>query len=254
MKNKYKIWIPVTALTFVSLLGFGCSSSSKKHDDVTFAPTENRAVTEDNSTGENISTENNSANGGPAVATYNIPLPASPLGQVSVMSKGIEDVKARDSDTAVSALHLQMTVVNEKGAQPWVVDPRNLIVEIEGDGSLHTTLVNTPGEVLPLINVVPGETQTIDLYFVLPDDYKTAMRIPGFTFKWQVRTDHEQLVAENTPFAQITAFGKRISVYPFDQSPLNTEWNRVPQSVGPDIDWWADPFSNLPFPWYDLVY
>lgn len=228
---------PLLTFALFTLVATSACSSAPKENEVVFEPTRNQAQAPD----------------GKHEAVYNLPVPTDAKGTVRLESEGVEDIRAKESEQKVPSLHLKMIVNNEKDAQPWMLDARNQQVSLQGGTTLTPTLVNTKGESLPMIEVEPGETQDIDLYYALPEKFKNATEIPGFTARWEVQTEN-RTVAEATPFDQISPnLGSR-SVYPFGGSPFESPPTRRPQSIGVESDWWLDPFTDLPFPWRDTIY
>lgn len=239
---------PETLLTLI-LLAFlmlsGCSSKPKV-EDVTFRPMEN---------------ETSSAEGQPE-ATYLLPLPTASEGKVNIVYHGIEDAFARNSQTKVPSLHLQLVVSNASGKTPWTVDVRSQHLSLKNETkTMSPTWAYSKGSSLPIVRIDPETSQTIDLYYALPEDKRTALEVPGFTLNWQVWTE-KLLVAEPTTFDQIQRVGRNVSVYPFAQQPINRDPYlrpygpaiRDPASIGLDSDWWMDPFTDVPPPWRDMTY
>lgn len=237
----------ITITLLALLLLSGCASKPKP-EDVTFQPTEN----------QNVTSEKESE------ASYLIPVPTAAEGKVNVSYKGIEDARTKQSEAKVPSLHLQLQISSksEKGLAPWAFDVRNQQLSLRNQESSFTpTWAHSPGQTFPVLQVAPGETKTVDLYYALPEDKRSATEIPGFTLNWQVQTS-SRLVAEATSFDQVSKNLRNTAVYPFtarpyDYDPLAAPVSPVPRgpaSVPSTSDWWMNPLSDMPYPWSDMYY
>ncbi len=110
-------------------------------------------------------------------ASY-VPSPPPRVGVVRVSA-------SRDA----AALHLRMTVRNDS-RKPWRVDTSRQLVQLPGERWTAPS-----GATLPVVEVAPGERQTIDLYYPLPD----ARRVPEFIAAWEVRAGN-RTIEGRTPF------------------------------------------------------
>jgi hypothetical protein len=164
---------------------------------------------------------------GMPASRYLVP-PESPRGKVVVTSFGLRDLQASDTGESTRFLHVRMVVTNDNAAAPWSVDTRQQLLELPGEGRSRPAYVNVDQGALPQVQIAPTEKRTIDLYYPLPEDLKSARQIDQFDVLWNVQTER-RLVAQRTPFER-----ERVEPDEFYYSPEPYAW------WGPI--WWYDPF------------
>jgi hypothetical protein len=123
---------------------------------------------------------------GHAAARYRLP-----HGEVEVTTVGVEEVappheaKARAEPMA----HVRM-VVHNRDREVWTVDPFEQEALLQGAAARrapHFALCDG-NDVAPAV-LEPGETRTIDLYYLLPPTTQDAKkRLPQVDVQWRVRT------------------------------------------------------------------
>lgn len=208
--------------------------------------------------------------------TYNIPISNHPEGKLEVISRGVQEIRSRKSDKMLPAMHVTMVVSNEKSTRTWSIDARTQQLLLRSDVSLRPSLVQAEAIALPMIEVKPGHSETIELFYAIPVKLRNVVELPGFELKWQIQTQR-RLVSQSTKFDQKLSTTNATAVYPFDRhgsrfdraadypamdapnppdSGPTTPDSRRALRQGPAMDptWWADPFTEFPFPWRDMVY
>jgi hypothetical protein len=162
---------------------------------------------------------------GRPAARYEVP-PEEPHGDVRVATFGVTGVDVGDEET-VPSLHVRLIVSNDSGAAPWLLDTRDIRAQFAGRPPLSPAFVNASGEGLPVLQIPPGQSRTVDLFFPLPEDLRGARDIPEFDVLWSVQTE-ERRVAERTPF-------ERMRVEPQTTVMYGYGYGWAPY-------WWYDPF------------
>jgi hypothetical protein len=118
---------------------------------------------------------------GIAAASSGLP-PEKPRGELRVASFGI----APFDGTAQRALYLRVEVSNhDDTSQSWTIDASEQRVDLEGE---RTALAPAPlrGARPTVIEVRPGATTTLGLFFPLPLGLRDAKEIPEFDVTWTV--------------------------------------------------------------------
>jgi hypothetical protein len=137
--------------------------------------------------------------GGHPAAQYSIP-PGRQGGDVRVTSFGVTKLEVAGREERIKTLHVRLDIANENGREPWSLDTRSVGVQFEGSASaVAPTYAHTGDAGLPLVQIPPGASRTVDLYYPLPAEIKGERQIPRFDVVWRVQTDDE-VVAERTPF------------------------------------------------------
>ncbi len=213
-------------------------------------------------------------------AVYNVPNSMRPEGKIEIVSKGIESIRTHKSENELPALHIQLIVTNQHALQEmsgtWMLDARSQRLRLRSDLLLRPSLVEAEAIALPIIEVNAGQTETIDLYYAVPKQLHASPSLPGFELEWQVQTP-QRLLSRVTKFNQELKNQSVAEVYPFDR-PFDRPGRAVdypamdaalaPGTIGlppagqrdlreapaGDSTWWADPFTEFPFPWRDMVY
>lgn len=190
---------------------------------------------------------------GHPAAEYPFP-PDTPHGRVRLATFGIAQL-ARDG---ARFFHVRMNATND-GTQTWSVEKSQQIVEIAaGDERQRKTHVHATTEAdqsADHVEVTPGTTQTIDLFFPLPPALRDAAEIPAFEVIWSVREGSESF-ATATPFTRFLASGPAFSTprappnYPYGDGvsprrPPGPPDGRWPQ---PDAPPYQPPLPDAPIP------
>jgi hypothetical protein len=160
-------------------------------------------------------------------ADYGIP-PQNPEGDVRVVSYGVTHL-AEEGGQRTRVLQVRLIVANNADAEPWVLDTRQVLAWIPGEGRSAPAFVNSGmPEELPLVHVTRGEERTVDLYYPLPQGMQSPSKIPEFDVTWSLQTGMGQ-VAERTPFERL-----RVELPPDDYEGPYWDWGGA--------YWWYDPF------------
>jgi len=196
---------PTVALVALALLG-GCASTQ-----YVYSPEENATAR---------------VQGHPA-ALYQIP-PEAPEGTVRVATLGIAKLALARPEgyVHVRALHVRM-VVDDNGDEPWTFDTREQIAVLPGRGQSRAAWVSSSIGQPPLVQIPPGASATLDLYYPLPRAMQDASEIPGVQVVWRVQTP-QRVVAERTSFERL-----KVEPAPTPAYAWGTGW------WGPG---WYDPF------------
>jgi hypothetical protein len=158
--------------------------------------------------------------GGHPAAQYSIP-PGRQGGDVRVTSFGVAKLEL-ERGKRVKTLHVRLDIANENGREPWALDTRYVQVQFEGRREATPAYAHADDASLPVVQIPPGQSRTIDLYYPLPAQIKGEGQIPRFDVVWRVQTD-EELVAERTPFerreivqpAPTVYYGFGMGAYPY---------------------------------------
>jgi hypothetical protein len=149
-------------------------------------------------------TNTNATLEGKPAAAYPIP-PERPTGDVRIASIGFADLAAKGVPEAgkVRSIHVREIVENDSRA-PWTIDTREQRLTIdEGDASRAAFARADPGSTgPPLVQVAPGATRAVDLFFPVPAPMSKARTLPAFDAVWTVTTD-QRVVIERTPLERI---------------------------------------------------
>jgi len=211
--------------------------------------------------------------------SYSLPTATQPEGRIEVISKGVESIRTRRSENEMPTLHVQLIVTNSnlagKPGRTWMIDARSQVLKWPGDLQLRPALVQAEAVVLPLIEVRAGQTETVDLFYAIPKQLQMLASLPAFEVEWQIQTAR-RLVIRTTRFDEPLKSQSYLTIYPFDRdhrtegsvdypamdSNLAPDTHSLPgdghgsPGVDPSADptWWADPFTEFPFSWRDMVY
>lgn len=190
---------------------------------------------------------------GHPAAEYPFP-PDSPHGRVRLATFGI----ARFARNGAWFFHVRMNATND-GTCTWSVDKSEQVLEIAaGDDRERKTRVHATTEAdgsAAHVEVTPGTTEPIDLFFPLPPALRDASEIPAFEVFWSVR-EGSRSVAMVTPFERFLASGPAFSAprappnYPYGDglSPRRlpgTPDGRWPQ---PEATPYQPPLPDAPVP------
>jgi hypothetical protein len=157
----------------------------------------------------------------PAMATYAVPSDA-PRGEVRVAALGVEDATPTGERDRFRALHVRLVVTN-RSDEPWSVNEGQQEVELDARygriGEPATPIATTAPRV---VQIPPGQTASLDLFFAVPADFDEASKLPTFDVIWTVN-------AGTRPIMQRTSFERYLVKRPRAATPrINdpTEWNR----------------------------
>jgi hypothetical protein len=130
---------------------------------------------------------------GRPAAEYAFP-PAPPQGRVKLATFGL----ARPTDESPPSVHLRMELTN-RTAEPWVIDKSEQKLELELGGRKVTIPAIAPSASASRVQVAPGGSATLDLFFPLPPGAQDAKALPAFAAIWTVQTG-PRVVTTRTPF------------------------------------------------------
>jgi hypothetical protein len=129
-------------------------------------------------------------------ASYNVP-----GGAIEVTTVGVSEVRPPHEPKKRTApmVHVHM-VVRHGAGDLWVVDPFEQIADI-GDlvrEAPRFALVDG-NDVTPAV-LRPGETRTVDLYYLMPEGRLPPNTLPWVTVDWRVRTPAKILARADSGF------------------------------------------------------
>lgn len=156
--------------------------------------------------------------GAPA-AVYEMPSGSS-RGDVRVAMVGVAALRPGGlKDSTLRAIHVALAVSN-RSDEHWTVDPSeehlSLVMNHELSDIYATTAEITRA---PTVDVPPGSTRSIDLYFPLPLQLQLQKenKLPSFDVVWTVHTG-SRAITQRTPFQRFLA----------QSSPLDSRDRRLP--------------------------
>lgn len=162
-------------------------------------------------------------------ASYQVP-PEAPTGTVRIRSGGIVKLKPNKGGAKVPALHVRVVLANQSSPMPWNVDPRALTVSFpNGEANVAPIFVQSHSPTTPVLVVSQGEMRSLDLYYALPEEEKSAKELPEFNFQWEIHVG-PRLVQETTSFDRVTLPSYDYGAYPY---PYDGGWE-------PDWGWGPD--------------
>jgi hypothetical protein len=174
---------------------------------------------------------------GRPAARYTIP-PEQPRGDVRVATFGVTEIELGRGEP-IPALHVRLIASNDAGERTWTLDTRDIRVQLAGRPPRGAAFVNADVVGLPVLEIPPGQSRTVDVYMPLPDDLEGAGDIPQFDVLWSVRTD-ERRVVERTPFERIriepdvratVAFGVGVAPYGWHDPQLYPYLRPYPRAI-----------------------
>jgi hypothetical protein len=127
----------------------------------------------------------------------------------------------------VLTLHARFILTNNGDATPFVLDTREVTIDVPGEGRAGAMYANTDVGAMPTVQVARGEQRTVDFYFPVPGPVQSPEALAAFDLRWQVQTG-SRVVAERTPF-------QRIELAPPQAEP------RVAVVAGWGPFWWFAP-------------
>jgi len=193
-----------------------------------------------------------SVSGYPA-ASYAIPTDR-PTGDVRIGSFGLTEVQPQGGGPTTRVAHVRLVVANNTDEIPWMVDTRDAVVAIAGEGTSLPAFVNTDAGNPPLVQIARGEQRTIDLYYPLPLARSTEDVLPAFDVTWRVRTANAEVV-QRTPFEReiIDDDGTYAGYYGYPGyygSPYGYYGFGLGYALGFGPHWWYDAH----YPWFGFYH
>lgn len=187
---------------------------------------------------------------------YLVPTPTDPKGQVGIVSFGRPEIRSPSNQELLPGVQIRIAVKNDS-ERTWTVDTRLQEIVITDDLTLQPAYVHASAERMPLVDIPPSENRSIDLYFVIPPEYRDEADLQSFVLSWQVDTG-DQLVNRVTPFDTINQVDDPVSASPFDdrQNRARRPYDRSPAAdpfdpnlpMGPAPNWWVNPLTPYPYP------
>ena len=132
--------------------------------------------------------------GGRTAASYQLPSEGNEQGHVRVASYGTAKVKG---DGSKRAIHLRLAI-SDSGAEPVVLNTTQQRLQLPNGRQLAPSHAVATSGTLPMLTIQPGTTETVDLYFDVPES-----SVPGrFDVIWRLRLG-DQDVSRITPFDKV---------------------------------------------------
>ncbi|MBA3540531.1 MAG: hypothetical protein H0T79_13055 [Deltaproteobacteria bacterium] len=167
---------------------------------------------------------------GQPVTRIQIP-PEEPKGEVRAASVGLTRLQvAGGRQPDLDVIHIRLTIHNDSDRRPWVVDTREQLLEIPGEGRSRPIFVNSDRDSMPTISIGARDKRVIDLYYPLPSTVTRESELTRFELLWQVQTG-DRMIAQRTAFDRATLEAE-------PSYGLYAGW-------GPY--WWHDPFYSSQF-------
>jgi len=139
--------------------------------------------------------------GGRTAAAYSLPSNQNKQGGLRLASYGVSELKQND-DESLKAIHLRMAV-SDSGTQPVTLDTREQRLQLPDGRQLAPAYATSKASAPPLIQVTPGSSRTVDLFFPLPPDIAEESNPGQFDVIWRVDVGN-QTVTQVTPFDQVS--------------------------------------------------
>ncbi len=173
-------------------------------------------------------------------AIYSIP-EKSPTGIVRILSLGVKEIESEKGGDKTPALLLRIALSNHGENTNEILDIRDQFVSFSNAGSSEVLFSNFDHQLLPRLEVKPGELRALDLYFKLPPFMKSESDIPEFDFHWKIQIGHEK-ISKVTPFDRIPIpdyyYGP--NYYPPYFYPYGWGWG---YALGWSPFGWSSPFA-----------
>jgi len=155
--------------------------------------------------------------------------PDAPRGVVELASYGLAELTP-EGGRPITALHVRMTVTNDRDDVPWSVDFTRTRLDIRGERRIAPTFVNSNLPTLPLAILSRGERALADLYFAVPARVAAEGDLTSFDVTWAVARDSRLLESR-------TRFEHARTRAPAETTPV--------PPLGAARAWWFDP----EYPW-----
>lgn len=163
-----------------------------------------------------------SENGEAKDVVFNLPIAAEPSGRLILHGAGLTDLRNNSTADTLPAVHMLMTLNNQNSDLDWALDARLQRLVFDGDKPLRPTFARAKDQTPPFIRVAKGQTQTIDLYFILPAERQSPADLQSFTLDWTL-TAGDRVIEQSTRFASIARDSGPAAVYTSAPSPGATE-------------------------------
>lgn len=139
-------------------------------------------------------------------------------GNLRIRSEGVVDLREKGSKKRIPALHLKATLANASGGEPWVFDPKEQTAIFPDKGNAPAMPLQPSGT--GPVQVAPGESKQIDLYFKLPEESEAT--VDEFDVKWSLKAGAKE-ISELTTFARLRENdGHRM--YPYYGMGVGSVW------------------------------
>jgi hypothetical protein len=130
---------------------------------------------------------------------------------------------------------VRLVVDNNDDTGPWHVDTREQLGTLDSHGQSRPAFAAATRGGPPVLQIAPGTSDTIDLYYPLPASIQKASLVPHFEVLWRVQTP-ETLVSERTSFERLRVEPAPSPGYYAPGYAYGMEW------AGPPYYGWYDPF------------
>jgi hypothetical protein len=168
---------------------------------------------------------------GHTAASFKLPTPMNPQGELRVASFGVAKIRPQgEAGGVLHALHVRQVLDNNSN-EPWQFDARQQTVQLKDGRRLTPSYSRSEDGDVPLAVVAAGGKRTLDLFYPLPPDVEKASRIPEFDVLWRVETGSGRVVAQRTSF-------ERLRIEPYYAG----------------LGWGYGAFGWGPYGWYDPVW
>jgi hypothetical protein len=171
---------------------------------------------------------------GRPAAYYTIPA-QEPRGGVRAATLGIAELEPRGGGARFHAMHVRLVVDNNDDTGPWQVDTREQLGALDTHGQSRPAFAAATRGRPPVLQIAPGTSDTIDLYYPLPASMQKASEVPHFEVLWRVQTP-ETAVTQRTSF-------ERLRVEP---APSPATYGPA-YGYGTGMEWAGAPWYG----WYD---
>lgn len=180
--------------------------------------------------------------------------PESPHGRVRLATFGIAQV----AEDGPRYFHVRMSATAD-GKEPWVIERKEQVADIAiEDGPDRTARVAAATDVArspARIEITPGTTGSIDLFFPLPPGAKDAAEVPAIRVTWTVH-ERDRAITMVTPFERFVARGPALSLprpeprYPYGNDVGPRRLPGTPDTRWPQPDTLPDttPLPQPPSP------
>lgn len=99
-------------------------------------------------------------------------------------------------------------VVTDETSEPWLFDTREQRAVLAGNNQSRPAYASNPFAKPPIVQIPPGATRTIDLFFPLAASTPPPTKTPPFDVIWRVHAG-ARVITERAPF-------ESVAVVPYD--------------------------------------
>lgn len=139
--------------------------------------------------------------GGRTAAQYQLPSSDDPKANVRVASYGFTKLKRAGSEQDVRAVHVRFSLENND-EEPVSFDVRSQRIQFPDGLKAAPVSARASAAGVPVIEVPPHSSRTVDLLFPVPPELAKASRMPHFDVAWNVNLNGE-VADEITPFERV---------------------------------------------------